>query len=318
MTPTNLIFIDGAPGSGKSTTAQLLCLNLRRNGRDARWVYEDETPHPIYEHLGMSEIVQFSDPGPIFSKALSNWKTLAASLEKTDKIVILESALFQVTAGAMQLLQWEKDKILAHILRIQDAVSSLNPVMIHLCQDDPAGARRRICDRRGPEFQAHLIKKIAMTPYGKHKKIETLDHLEAVFRDHERLTDFLFSRLKMKKITMETGRGDWEGCYEKIASFLNTPPIVETRPPVNALADFTGKYRVAGSGQVIPLAHDEKNLHVDDESATRLIHKENNTFFVEGVHAELSFLPDENGAIEKAAYSENPPDVDSVWTKEPR
>jgi adenylate kinase family enzyme len=46
MFDTKLIILDGLPGSGKSTTAQWLELQLQRNGFDAQWYWEGDVPHP--------------------------------------------------------------------------------------------------------------------------------------------------------------------------------------------------------------------------------------------------------------------------------
>src|SRR5262249_31132645 len=47
---TNLILVDGLPGSGKSTTAQLVWLQLVRSGYDASWFFEHQSSHPIYKY----------------------------------------------------------------------------------------------------------------------------------------------------------------------------------------------------------------------------------------------------------------------------
>jgi thymidylate kinase len=48
MIPTNLILVDGIPGAGKSTTAQLLCLHLEKLGYHVNWIFEQDPKHPIY------------------------------------------------------------------------------------------------------------------------------------------------------------------------------------------------------------------------------------------------------------------------------
>ena len=44
-----LIFVEGVPGSGKSTTAQFIARRLARSGRPARWFYEEQAPNPVPE-----------------------------------------------------------------------------------------------------------------------------------------------------------------------------------------------------------------------------------------------------------------------------
>jgi hypothetical protein len=48
MLDTKLIVLDGLSGSGKSTFCQWLELQLRRNGRSARWLHEGDIDHPLH------------------------------------------------------------------------------------------------------------------------------------------------------------------------------------------------------------------------------------------------------------------------------
>jgi thymidylate kinase len=46
-----LIFVEGVPGSGKSTTAQFIARRLARSGRPARWFYEEQAPNPFVPEI---------------------------------------------------------------------------------------------------------------------------------------------------------------------------------------------------------------------------------------------------------------------------
>ena len=51
---TQLILVEGCPGSGKSSTAQFLCRQLQRAGQECRWYHEEERPHPVAATRGLS------------------------------------------------------------------------------------------------------------------------------------------------------------------------------------------------------------------------------------------------------------------------
>jgi len=47
MMKTNLIIVEGMPGSGKSTTAQYISMQLNKNSIPSNWYYEVESNHPL-------------------------------------------------------------------------------------------------------------------------------------------------------------------------------------------------------------------------------------------------------------------------------
>jgi thymidylate kinase len=52
---SGLVFVEGVPGTGKSTTAQFLARQLIRHGRPARWFYEEQVPNPFVPEIDPSE-----------------------------------------------------------------------------------------------------------------------------------------------------------------------------------------------------------------------------------------------------------------------
>ena len=45
---TRLIMVEGVPGTGKSTTAQMVAAAQGAAGRPVRWHYEEEVGHPVF------------------------------------------------------------------------------------------------------------------------------------------------------------------------------------------------------------------------------------------------------------------------------
>ena len=59
-----LILVDGFAGTGKSTAAQQLWLNLVRGGHDAIWFHEHEAHHPIFEYGEVEELLNYRQLAP--------------------------------------------------------------------------------------------------------------------------------------------------------------------------------------------------------------------------------------------------------------
>jgi len=316
MINTNLILVDGLPGSGKSTTAQLLFIHLVRNGYEAEWFYEHQTSHPIYKYHDLEKAFGMS---PLESKrtherALRNWKRLATSLRGTHKVKILESTLFQTTVGGLQLMDLSREEIIGFVSRVPEIIQELNPVLIYFFQSDIAKALRSIRDRR-EEFDTLLVSQIGRTPYGKKRKVENFDGVIDFYQDLREITDQLFSKFDFRKIAIESSLGQWEDYHERITQFLSVGRIDYTSTPTNDFGDFVGRYREVKSNDEFVIATDGKFLYLNGPSKTRLIHKANNTFWVQGMCIEFSFKKNKNGAIEKIRCSGDLPNLGKLWVK---
>jgi hypothetical protein len=317
MIKTNLIFIDGIPGSGKSATSQFLCLNLLKQGYQARWIYEQEIPHLIYEPEELNQAIEIGFPGGyiIYEKALSNWKKLVISLKGTEEIIIMDGVLFQTTLGGMLLMGADKAKTIDYVLTVQGIINELKPVFIYLYQRDIARTLRAICDRRGQAFETLFIHKIANTPYGSQHCINSFAGVIEFFQMDRRIMDFLFATLNMPKISTETSlEGNWQDYYKEISAFLAMADMKETTASLEHLTAFVGKYKAIQAQEELVIATDGKGLFIDNLSKTRLIYKAESTFYVEGTHSELSFEMDEANITKKMVYKFDHIH-NSVWTR---
>ena len=317
MINTNLICVDGLPGSGKSTTAQLLSIHLVRNGHKAEWFYEHQVSHPIYRYHNLEKAFGMSlqESKKTHERALRNWRKLANSLEGTRRITILESTIFQTTAGGLLLMDLTVDEILTFVGRIRENIRKLNPVIVYFYQRNIAQALKSIRDRRGEFFETLLVSQIGRTPYGKRRKIKNFAGVIDFYQDLREITDRLFAMLDFRKMAIETSRGRWKDYHKRITRLLSLGPIDYTSRPLDDYEDFVGRYREVKSNDEFVIATDGKFLYLDDPSKTRLIHKANNTFWVQGMCIEFSFKKSRNGAIREIRCSGDLPDLGKLWVK---
>jgi hypothetical protein len=85
--------------------------------------------------------------------------------------------------------------------------------------------------------------------------------------------------------------------------------------PSDDYEDFVGRYREVKSNDEFVIATNGKFLYLDDPSKTRLIHKANNTFSVQGMCIEFLFKKGRNGAIKEIRCSGNLPGLGKLWVR---
>ena len=317
---SNLILIDGISGSGKSTTAQRLYLYLIKNGHEAEWFYEHEIPHPIYRADEVKRAMEAgsSESDRMHEIAISNWTRLVDSLSRSNRITILESTLFQTAVGSQFLVGWEPSAIEDYVMRVHDIIQKADPVFIYFYRQDIARALQITNEKRGGDFYAYLVDKMANTPYGRRNPIQNIQDVIETFRRFREITDRLFSRFRLRKLAIDTTEGDWEESMRRISHFLSIGKIENPSVPLNDWQDFTGRYRNSEYNHDWVIAGDGTGLYFDDLFRARLLHKIDNVFYLEGSCLELSFEKNEKGRIHSVICRGNLPGetvIGTVWMK---
>src|SRR4051794_6343123 len=230
MLNTNLVLVDGLPGSGKSTTAQWLWLQMCDQGFDAEWFFEQQLSHPIYRFDSFAQAVFCSSLGrlpKIREHLLGRWAKLANSLFRTPRIVILESTFFQTTIGWLLLLDVAPDEIVRYAARIIDNVANVNPVLVYLYQANPAAALRQVRAERGEWFENLSLVELRKSPYGRRRSTKAFDDVVDYFLKVRRMTDDVYSKFPFTKIAIDTTERNWTQYRTNIAETLCLPGIID-------------------------------------------------------------------------------------------
>jgi hypothetical protein len=316
MIRTNLIFIDGLPGSGKSITAQILCLHLQRLGHQTRWFFEHQSSHPVYKYDDPEKMFETTLASEeIREQAMENWETLATELRGTSKVTILESTFFQTTIGWLQLMDVERAEIISFASRISQLTDVLNPALIYFYQDDVAKALEKTSERRGEWFENFLVSRIGRTPYGQRTSITNLDGVIRFYEQVRSITDELYSGLTLHKVAIETSAGDWPEYHRQISEFLSIPTIQPVFRPPMSCDGLVGRYREINSGNEVGIGCDSDGLYFDEPGRPRLFHNEGSTFSIEGMCIAFSFKQHENGAATEIESSGDVPGASGRWLR---
>jgi hypothetical protein len=317
---TNLVLIEGVPGSGKSSTAQHLGFHLIRLGYQTCWFFETDENHPIYPitsslPLEYREERDRSECKRTEEEVISGWRILADSLSGTDRVVILESSLFQTVIQFYLMLNRPTEEIFAHVAAVERVIEPLAPVLIYLTESDPAATLLRARRDRSADFADFLVQQFAASPFGHAHGIQDFAGVLQAYRTAGGIADDLFAAVRLRKVTLDTGSGDWQSRYNAITDFLRLASM-ECEESVEQNADmFVGTYRRRGSTDEYSVSLDGDSLYVSRQVRHRLIATTETTFYLEGTRIELKFRLGANKVAHVVEVSGPDPDLPQVWER---
>ncbi|MGN6759377.1 MAG: hypothetical protein ACTHMJ_23660 [Thermomicrobiales bacterium] len=248
MLRTRLILLEGAPGSGKSTTAQIIARRLREQGIPARWWYEEEADHPVYafhDHASLQQTVADLTGGQyrrVIAAALEQWRRFVDGLRTEETVAIVDGCLYGYLTWSLFPLDVPLNEIRAYVSAVEQIIAPAEPCLIYFRQDDLAASLRRLCDRRGPAIEQSYVERSTQSAYGKRRDLQGFAGMVAFWTAFRRLTDAAFVGSAMPRLAIDTSTGDWPAYQRQVADFLALPPATDVTMPSAALERFTGRY----------------------------------------------------------------------------
>jgi hypothetical protein len=234
-----LVFVEGFPGAGKSTTAQFLARLLARQGEAVRWVYEEETPHPFVPPPpagGHRSWASFADA------RVAQWRAFAAAAADMDVTVVPEGALLQLPVLSMLTRNAEAAAIEDLVRRLVDAVAPLHPRLVYLARAAPEAAFRALAERRGAAWLLAHVQRSAGSAFAQARGLSGFEGLLAYWRAHAELCDALVERLPLPRLVLEVGPDGWDERRQRVCAFTEIPYEVDPDPTAADAARVAGRY----------------------------------------------------------------------------
>ncbi|MCP4580494.1 MAG: hypothetical protein GY839_02670 [candidate division Zixibacteria bacterium] len=288
---SRVIFVEGISGSGKTSTCQFLYRQYLLTGYDARFFHEFHIPHPIHEWY-------LTDPQEWIDTTLTHWQVFVKKTLASEKIIIMDSALFQGTMSVLLELDVDRDIILDYAYRVPEIIRPLNPSLVYFYQADYRKALLKIYQQREEKTRIKKDNFIRTIKYGQNRNLyghEGYMRFVGEFRD---ISNELFKNYDMSKISIENSAGDWPDYNLKIKRFLSIPLIADTI----STADYEGTYRDIRSGQecrIVGQDNGELEIHGFFPVRKFLCPRSDDTLFIRGKAHELIFRRGPHGNIEK-------------------
>jgi len=177
--PTQILFIDGLPGSGKSMAAEAVGRHLPHS----RIFLESAPDHPLLAATPDRMGAAFADIHKIHSwdsfAAAALWK-LESFLETAgrDVLHVFESHPRQSTVRVLFQLDAPQTSILQFWSDLQDRLAFLQPRLIYFQENTPLQAMKGIARKRGPAWESYLIEALEQSRW---MHARTLSGAEGVY-----------------------------------------------------------------------------------------------------------------------------------------
>jgi hypothetical protein len=231
MRDTKLIFVEGLPGSGKTTTVSWPASRLQSERLIVNLFLEHQPEHPLNVggHLhptgyttGEAFFRRYTSASFV-QESLQRWQAFVHTALQAEAISVLDSYPFQNTVRLLLQLNATPDCIREYASQVEALVMPLQPVLMYFNHWDLIHAFHNlshISAQRGKAWTDYVVDLVTHCPYAMARHLEGFSGALAVIRDYKQLTDSLLGQSRCPRIVLEDCAGDWEGCYQQIEAFL--------------------------------------------------------------------------------------------------
>ncbi|MCU0501809.1 MAG: hypothetical protein MUC51_08595 [Anaerolineae bacterium] len=236
MHDTRLIFVEGLPGLGKTTTASWLATRLRAEHLPVRLYLESQPGHPINvggdlhpagDVTGETYFQQYR-PASFIQESLERWQAFVDDATQADTISVLDSYPFQNSVRILLQMDAALDDMRAYAAQVEALVMPLRPVLIYLSHRDVAHSVQHFSEigaQRGAAWMDYVARLIAHCPYGAARHLEGTGGVLAFMGDYKQLTDALLRESRLPRIVLKDCAGEWNRCYRQIEAFLDLAQV---------------------------------------------------------------------------------------------
>lgn len=191
---TNLIIVEGLPGSGKSTTAERIAGELKRRENKVLCVDEGAQDHPAdYAEY------DFPDFETERRMILDKWRRFVGQANRGVVYVFNCVFLQNPMCETMMRFGMEPGASQRYIAEIAELIQPLRPVILYIDQPDVKDSIDRVLEERGPDWLNAVIEYHTAQGYGKEhalsgyagyikcleeRKARELDILQALNTEH--------------------------------------------------------------------------------------------------------------------------------------
>ena len=231
MRNTKLIFVEGLPGLGKTTTASKIASRLRSNAIPVNLLLEKQPEHPL--NVGGDLHPAGNTPGQAFfhlytpdsfvEESIKRWKEFVATAIQAQSVNVLDSYPFQNSIRVLMQMDSTNQLMSDYANQVETLVMPLQPVLFYFNQPDMALAfsqMREISALRGQEWTEYVTQLVTSCPYAEARHLAGFSGVLAFLSAYKDLLDSLLRQSRIPRLILENCHANWDACYMQITNFL--------------------------------------------------------------------------------------------------
>ena len=297
-----LIVVEGAPGCGKSTTAQRLSIELSKSGFKSRFLHEDESDNPVREWYDPEK---FNSPDHYRTHTTAAWNAFIAQVNSGDTIYVLDGCLFQTTFFGLLWHDLDEAIIRDTAYDLLNAFQRARVVLVSLYS---SSIRRTLTEAYGSRYESLLIDsivRIEKSTFCRNRKLNGIDALVRFWTELRRLADPMIQDFSGPHLALNVSKRDLNEANQVLAEYFELPPFEPGRVLEDALKKYVGAYsrNVKGGRAEFHITFEDGYLVVAGlapflwDAGNRLIPKREHIFYAQAWPTEAVFEVGEDGAI---------------------
>jgi hypothetical protein len=237
---TGVIFVEGVPFTGKSTTSEYVATQLDLNGYGARWLSEGMMIQHYFTHA-----LAVVDRQQTLSETLlrTEWSTFVEAALAATTIFVVDSALSYAAVAPLLTEDWPVEAIHAELSRIAELCAPLQPRVIHLTGDVEHLVPASIVER-GEDWREHLVRQADAAPYQQARGRSGVAGATSLLHDSQELLRAVLTRDNWPTLELDVTAPDWAAHRRAILAFLGLDEVLVDRPVIAhaVLQSYVGTY----------------------------------------------------------------------------